>query len=84
MKWSAIQTPQRLLRQDDAALYVGAEMMLKLFEKAQWGQPTVKRHRCVLWDRNALDKCIDRLNAEGIEALEAAAKAREDDAQLAS
>lgn len=62
MKFSAIMTPARLLRKDDAATYVGGEHLLDLFVKAGWVKPAKQGPRCTVYDRLKLDTACDRLS----------------------
>lgn len=61
-RFSALIEP-RLLRQDDAARYVGCEGMLKRFVEAGWLKPIVQRKRLTLYRRADLDACCSRLDA---------------------
>ncbi len=61
-KFSALIEP-RLLRRDDAARYVGGDVMLNLFVRAGCLKPIVQRKRLTLYQRSDLDGCCGRLGA---------------------
>ena len=61
MKYSVIKLAPRMLRAEDAGLYVGAPHLLQLMERAGWIKPSVRGKRMTLYDVKALDGCCDRL-----------------------
>lgn len=63
MKYSVIKAAPRMLRKEDAGLYVGSPKLLALMEASDWIAPAVARHKLVLYDVKKLDGCCDRLSA---------------------
>lgn len=61
-RFSSIVAP-RLLRPDDAAVYVGGVGVLKRFVGAGWVRPVVRRKRLTLYRLADLDACCSRLDA---------------------
>ena len=61
LKYSVIKLAPRMLRAEDAGLYVGAPHLLQLMERAGWIKPSVRGKRMTLYDVKALDGCCDRL-----------------------
>lgn len=58
--------PARLLRQEDAAAYVGvsANTFLAQVDRGMWPEPLIRDgKRIVLWDRVQLDNAIDALHS---------------------
>lgn len=55
MKYSVIKLAPRMLRAEDAGLYVGAPHLLQLMERAGWIKPAVRGKRMTLYDVKALD-----------------------------
>jgi hypothetical protein len=49
----------------EAAAYVGGRQLLLDYKEAGWLKPYVQRNRLTRYDRQDLDRCIDRHKAEG-------------------
>lgn len=64
MKYSMIKAAPRMLRKEDAGLYVGGPKLLSLMESADpaWIAPAVARHKMTLYNIKKLDECCDRLS----------------------
>jgi hypothetical protein len=60
MKWSSIVVLKRSLDPQEAAEYVGGMQLLKEYQAAGWLKPYVQRHRLTRYDRDDLDRCINR------------------------
>jgi ribosomal protein S19E (S16A) len=66
MKYSAvIASLPRNLRLEDACDYVAGETLLRRLERAGWLKPTVKEKGVTAYDRQDLDRCIERAKMEG-------------------
>lgn len=66
MKYSTvIATLPRNLRLEDACDYVAGESLLRRLERAGWLKPTVKEKGTTAYDRQDLDRCIERAKLEG-------------------
>ena len=53
----------RLIRREDAGVYLSAPKLLAEMEEAGWISPVVQRNRMTLFDVRQLDACVDRLAA---------------------
>jgi len=53
----------RLIRREDAGLYLAAPKLLTEMEEAGWIAPVVSRNRMTLFDVRQIDACVDRLAA---------------------
>ena len=62
MKYSVIKAAPRMLRKNDAGIYVGGPKLLEMMEHAGWIKPAVSRHKMTLYDVKNLDECCDRLS----------------------
>jgi len=62
MKYSAIKSPPRMMRKEDAGHHVGGPKLLSMMEKAGWIEPVVARHKMTLYDFKQLEECCDRLS----------------------
>jgi hypothetical protein len=66
MKYSSvIASLPRNLRLEDACDYVAGETLLRRLERAGWLKPTVKEKGMTAYDRQDLDRCIERAKLEG-------------------
>jgi hypothetical protein len=63
MKFSDLTLQPRLLRKDDAELYVGGRRNLEALRK--WVKPVVQHHSNTTFDRHDLDDAIERAKLEG-------------------
>jgi len=70
MKWDQIVSDvrskpvaPRLVRREDAGLYLAAPKLLTEMEEAGWIAPVVSRNRMTLFDVRQIDACVDRLVA---------------------
>ena len=53
----------RLIRREDAGVYLAAPKLLAEMKEAGWIAPVVSRNRMTLFDIRQIDACVDRLAA---------------------
>jgi len=65
MQYSVITgtSPQELVDEKGAGIYLRIPALLERMEKSGWVRPIVKRGRVKLYRLKHLEKCIDRLEA---------------------
>jgi hypothetical protein len=56
-------SPQRLVTEEGAGIYLQVPALLSRMESAAWIKPIVKQRRMKLYDLNDLDACVERLRA---------------------
>lgn len=63
MRYSVVtaSSPQRLVDEDGAGLYVRIPALFEKMLKAGWIKPTTNRRKVTLYDLEDLDGCVERL-----------------------